>query len=41
MEYVLLKKALSVCEAVFEGSSEQPVDIDFTLPDYCPDIVKF
>lgn len=24
MEYVLLKKALSVCEAVFEGSSEQP-----------------
>ena len=40
MEYVLLKKALSVCEAVFEGSSEQPVDIDFTLPDYCPDIEK-
>lgn len=40
MEYVLLKKALSVCENVFEGSSEQPVDIDFTLPDYCPDIEK-
>lgn len=40
MEYVLLKKALSVCEIVFEGSSEQPVDIDFTLPDYCPDIEK-
>ncbi len=40
MEYVLLKKALSVCEAVFEGSSEQPVDVDFTLPDYCPDIEK-
>lgn len=40
MEYVLLKKALSVCETVFEGSSEQPIDIDFTLPDYCPDIEK-
>lgn len=40
MEYVLLKKALNVCETMFEGSSEQPVDIDFTLPDYCPDIEK-
>lgn len=40
MEYVLLKKSLSVCEAVFEGSNEQPIDIDFTLPDYCPDIEK-
>ena len=40
MEYVLLKKALSICETVFEGSSEQPVDVDFTLPDYCPDIEK-
>lgn len=40
MEYSLLKKTISVKEIVFDGCSEQPVDIDLTLPDYCPDILR-
>lgn len=40
MEYVLSKKALAVSETVFEGTQEQPIDLDFNLPDYCPDIQK-
>lgn len=40
MDYELLKKALSVRETVFDGCKEQPVDVDITLPDYCPDIQK-
>ncbi|MBR4889331.1 MAG: DUF3794 domain-containing protein [Clostridia bacterium] len=27
-------------EVLFDGCHEHPVDIDFTLPDYCPDIQK-
>lgn len=40
MDYVLSKKALSVSETVFEGCLEQPIDLDFSLPDYCPDIQR-
>lgn len=40
MEYSLLKKTVSVKEIVFDGCSEQPVDLDLTLPDYCPDILR-
>lgn len=40
MEYSLLKKTISVKEIVFDGCSEQPVDLDLTLPDYCPDILR-
>ena len=40
MEYQLDKENCFICENVFEGSSEQPVDLDFSLPDYCPDIEK-
>ncbi len=40
MDYIVKKEKCSVCETVFEGVSEQPVDLDFTLPDYCPDIEK-
>ena len=40
MEYVLSKKELSVGETVFEGCIEQPIDLDFSLPDYCPDIQR-
>ena len=40
MEYQLGKEAYQVCETVFEGTAEQPVDLDLTLPDYCPDIEK-
>ena len=40
MEYQLDKENCFVCETVFEGNSEQPVDLDFSLPDYCPDIER-
>ena len=40
MEYQFEKENCFVCEKVFEGSSEQAVDLDFSLPDYCPDIER-
>lgn len=40
MDYSLLKKTVSVKEIVFDGCSEQPIDLDLTLPDYCPDILR-
>lgn len=40
MDYTLLKKAVSLQETVFDGCSEQPIDLDLTLPDYCPDILR-
>ncbi len=40
MEYQLKKELCPTCEAVFEGTSEQPVDLDISLPDYCPDIER-
>ncbi len=40
MEYQFQRENCFACEKVFEGSSEQPVDLDFSLPDYCPDIER-
>ncbi|MCL2486494.1 MAG: DUF3794 domain-containing protein [Oscillospiraceae bacterium] len=40
MEYRTQSDQIILSEILFEGASEQPVDIDFTLPDYCPDIGK-
>lgn len=40
MDYSVKKEALNVCEPIFDGVVEQPVDLDFSLPDYCPDIKK-
>lgn len=40
MEYNIKKEPLSVCETVFDGLVEQPVDLGFSLPDYCPDIQR-
>ncbi len=40
MEYELEKTAVGVIKKSLDAVSEQPVDIDFTLPDYCPDIEK-
>lgn len=40
MNYDVSKNSLSVRDLVFEGSKEVPVDLDFSLPDYCPDIQK-
>ncbi len=40
MEFNLKKTDIGILASVLDTVSEQPVDIDFTLPDYCPDIEK-
>ena len=40
MELNLPQKSLASLVDTLNTVSEQPVDIDFTLPDYCPDIEK-
>lgn len=40
MEYNLKKTSIGTLQTCIDTVSEQPVDIDFTLPDYCPDIEK-
>ena len=40
MEQKVLKTNVYVNETIFSDNSEVPIDIDFTLPDYCPDISK-
>lgn len=40
MELNLKRTPLASLSAALDAVSEQPVDIDFTLPDYCPDIEK-
>lgn len=40
MEYKLKKNSIGTLVTYLDTISEQPVDIDFTLPDYCPDIEK-
>lgn len=40
MEFNLKKTSVGILSSALDAVSEQPVDIDFTLPDYCPDIEK-
>ena len=40
MNYDVSKSNLAVRDLVFEGCKEVPVDMDSSLPDYCPDIQK-
>ena len=40
MEQKCLKTSVYLNDNVFSDSVEQPIDVDFTLPDYCPDISK-
>lgn len=40
MEYNLIKKSIPTLSFALNTVSEQPVDIDLTLPDYCPDIER-
>ncbi len=40
MELNVKKEMLHICELMFENTSEQSVDGDITLPDYCPDIKR-
>ena len=38
MDFKVMNKAISVPETLFDDFDERPVDCDFVLPDYCPDI---
>ena len=40
MEEKILKASVFVNDTLFNEATEQPIDVDFTLPDYCPDISK-
>lgn len=40
MEDKILKTNIYLNDVLFNDSCEQAIDIDFTLPDYCPDISK-
>lgn len=40
MEYDIRKGELSVNETAINAKAEEPIDIDITLPDYCPDIQR-
>jgi hypothetical protein len=40
MEFNLKKRSIGSLTTALDNVSEQPVDIDFILPDYCPDIEK-
>ena len=40
MEQNCLKTNVYVNDTVFEQTLEQAIDVDFTMPDYCPDISK-
>lgn len=38
MDFKVINKAIAVTENLFDGFDERPVDCDFVLPDYYPDI---
>lgn len=40
MEYNLCKKSAAAAGWLLDTVSEEPVDVDITLPDYCPDIER-
>ncbi|MDR1240763.1 MAG: DUF3794 domain-containing protein [Oscillospiraceae bacterium] len=38
MNYDVSKQLISASDLIYKGTHEIPLDADFTLPDYCPDI---
>ena len=36
----MIRTSIFFNDTVFNESAEQPIDVDLTLPDYCPDISK-
>ena len=40
MEQMYAREAFDRFHILFDGCHDHPIDIDFTLPDYCPDIQK-
>ncbi len=40
MELNVTRESVCTYQEVFSGTSEQPIDLDIALPDYCPDISR-
>lgn len=40
MDFNVIRQGVCINELIYEGSMEQAVDSDLTLPDYCPDIQR-
>ena len=40
MDYMLERERIAVSETIYDGSQECPVDLEASLPDYCPDIQR-
>lgn len=40
MDLETVKRKLNTCKKNYEKKSEYPIDCEFTLPDYCPDIER-
>lgn len=40
MDLEMTRIPIAINRPVFSGSSEQPIDLDIALPDYCPDIAR-
>lgn len=40
MNYDVGKNTVSVNRVIFDGCQESPIDVEFSLPDYCPDIQR-
>lgn len=40
MDLKLIRETVPAAETVFDGVQEQPLELDYILPDYCPDIFR-
>ena len=40
MDFKVIDEAIKISNTVLDSSSEQPIDLDVVLPDYCPDISR-
>lgn len=40
MDLKINRETLNIAESVYDGIQEQSVELDYILPDYCPDIFK-
>lgn len=40
MDFVLSKESITTNDLIYNGSVQQSIDCDITLPEYCPDILR-
>lgn len=40
MELKIIRETIPVTELIYEGVQEQSIELDYILPDYCPDIFR-